>query len=153
MRAAPRPTASSQTTGAPSTSGRSCSRTSPSQHARAHGAGRHRPSHQEPNKHDVTVSAANPFTSQRTAWGWDTTVGASGLVGAKEEVAGYAGAGISYSFPIGKTHVAHDTMEAIRINFGIQKIMMDIMSISPLGLLRDAIALFRVHARPTRRRT
>ena len=106
------------------------------------------PSHQEPNKHDVTVSAPNPFTSQRTAWGWDTTVGVSGLAGAKEEVAGYVGAGISYSFPIGKTHLAHDTMEAIRINFGIAKIMMDIMSLSPLGLLRDAVALFRVQAAP-----
>jgi hypothetical protein len=106
------------------------------------------PSHQEPNKHDVTVSAPNPFTSERTAWGWDTTVGVSGLAGATGKVAGYGGAGISYSFPIGKTHVAHETMEAIRINFGITKIMLDIMSLSPLGLLRDAIALFRVHAAP-----
>jgi hypothetical protein len=98
-----------------------------------------------PNQHDVKVSYANPFSTERQAWGWDTTFGVSGLEGAGLKAQGYLGAGVSYSFPIGKTHWDAETMEKIRISAGVVKILSDIQSFSPLGLLRDIIALARGH--------
>jgi hypothetical protein len=90
----------------------------------------------------------NPFTSERVAWGWDTTVGVTGRAGEGFEAGVFGGAGISYSFPLGMTHFNHDTMEKIRISLGIVKILGDAISLSPLGLLRDAIALANVEAAP-----
>ncbi len=110
--------------------------------------GGHAPDTQEPNKHDVTVSLPNPFTTKRTAWGWDTTLGVYGLGGGGAKAGVYGGAGVSYSYPIGKTHLSSDTMNAIRINAGIVKILLDIMTMSPLGLLRDAVGLFGSHVAP-----
>jgi hypothetical protein len=105
--------------------------------------GGHDPDHEERNKMDVKLGLPNPFTSQRTAWGWDTTVGVSRLVGAAGKAGVYGGVGVSYSFPIGKAHFTATTMEKIRIAAGSVKILADILSLSPLGLLRDIIALAR----------
>jgi hypothetical protein len=110
--------------------------------------GGHAPDRQEANKHDVNVSLPNPFTTKRTAWGWDTTAGLYGLGGGGAKAGLYGGAGISYSYPIGKTHLSSETMNAIRINAGIVKILLDIMSLSPLGLIRDAVGLFGSHVAP-----
>jgi hypothetical protein len=103
------------------------------------------PDKQEKDKFDVKAGLPNPFTSSRTAFGWDTTVGISGQAGAGGELAGYVGAGLSYSFPIGKTHMSAKTMDAIRQAFGVVKILLDLISLSPLGLIRDIIALARVN--------
>jgi hypothetical protein len=91
---------------------------------------------------DVKLGLPNPFTSKRTAWGWDTTLGAAGLVGGEAKASLYGGAGASYSFPIGKTHVTAKTMSAIRHAFATVKILADLISLSPLGLLRDIVAAF-----------
>ena len=98
-----------------------------------------------PNQHDVKVGYANPFSTERQAWGWDSTVAASGLAGAGAKAQIYGGLGVSYSFPIGKTHFDAATMEKIRIAAGVVKIFSDIISLSPLGLLRDIIALAGGH--------
>jgi hypothetical protein len=106
------------------------------------------PDRQEKDKMDVKIGVPNPFTTERTAWGWDTTAGVAGLAGAGVKAGGYLGAGVSYSFPIGKSHFQHDTMEKIRVAAGVVKILADIISLSPLGLLRDIIALSRGGAAP-----
>jgi hypothetical protein len=94
------------------------------------------PDHQEPNQVHLG-SLPNPFTSKRTAWGWDTTVSGS-IIGGEAGAAGvYLGAGISYSIPLGKTHLSAETMRTIRTAVGFFKLIGDFMTISPLGFIRD----------------
>ncbi len=94
-----------------------------------------------PNQHTVEAfSLPNPF-QRRQAWGWDTTVGVAGYAGAEAKAGVYGGIGVSYSFPIGKTHLDADTMRAIRITVGILKLAADAMTLSPLGFIRDALGL------------
>jgi outer membrane protein OmpA-like peptidoglycan-associated protein len=99
------------------------------------------PPGEEPNTFTVHPSIPNPFTSQRTAWGWDTTVGGGALGGAEGAAGLYGGVGVSYSFPVGKTHVEEETMKAIRIAVGEFKMIADVMSISPLGFFRDLMGV------------
>jgi hypothetical protein len=101
------------------------------------------PDRQEPNRMEIGVSVPNPFTTARTAWGWDTTVGVTGLAGGAAVAGVYGGAGVSYSFPLGKAHFSAATMNEIRWAVGINKILLDFMSLSPLALIRDIVALAR----------
>ncbi len=99
------------------------------------------PPREEQDRHTVSLPAlANPF-GQRAAWGWDTTLGVAGYGGAKVQAGVYAGAGVSYSFPIGKVHMDPQTMAAIRATVGFLKLTMDVVSISPLGFIRDVLGL------------
>ncbi|TMB61445.1 MAG: hypothetical protein E6J51_12160, partial [Chloroflexi bacterium] len=66
--------------------------------------GGNEPDHEERNKMDVKLGVPNPFTSKRTAWGWDTSLGVTGMGGAGAYAGLFGGLGISYSFPIGKAH-------------------------------------------------
>ncbi|HET8951191.1 MAG TPA: hypothetical protein VFN44_11795, partial [Solirubrobacteraceae bacterium] len=95
---------------------------------------------------DFTIKPSVPLpgaiTGERTAWGWDTTVSGSGLAGAEGAAGVYGGFGISYSIPIGKTHVQPDTMQAIRSAVGVFKMIADVITISPLGFIRDAFGYF-----------
>jgi outer membrane protein OmpA-like peptidoglycan-associated protein len=92
------------------------------------------PAQQVPN--GVAIPLPNPFQAKQ-AWGWDTTVSAAGLAGAAGAAGVYGGAGLSYSIPLGKTHLSHDTMQQIRAAVGFFKLLGDIMSVSPLGFIRD----------------
>jgi hypothetical protein len=103
------------------------------------------PDQQVPN---LGIGVPNPFTSQHVAWGWDTTLSVAGLIGEEGQLGVFGGAGISYSIPIGKKNFSHDTMEKIRIAFAIVKILADVISISPLAVLRDIVALNTVEAAP-----
>jgi hypothetical protein len=97
---------------------------------------------------EVLDPLPNPFTSERVAWGWDTTLGVTGRVGEEAEAGVFAGAGVSYSIPLGMTSFTHDTMEKIRISLAVVKILGDTISLSPLGLIRDIVALVNVEAAP-----
>lgn len=88
-----------------------------------------------------------PF-SGRTAWGWDTTASVAGHGGAKAGAGVYGGAGVSYSIPLGKTHFSADTMNMIRIQVGINKILADMITASPLSLIRDVWALWHGKVAP-----
>lgn len=90
---------------------------------------------------DVKLGVPNPFAAGRSAWGWDTTVGASGLVGAAGRAGVYGGVGISYSFPVGKAHFSGTTMAIIRTVFGLVKVIGDIYTLSILGAIRDLIGM------------
>jgi hypothetical protein len=83
-----------------------------------------------------------PFNSERTAWGWDTTASGSALAGAEGAAGVYGGVGVSYSFPIGKTHLQPDTMQAIRSAVGVWKMLGDLITVSPLGFIRDAMGFY-----------
>jgi hypothetical protein len=99
------------------------------------------PPTQAPNQHTISgLSLPNPFQAKQ-AWGWDTTVGATGYGGVGAKAGVYGGAGISYSLPLGKTNFDADTMRAIRLNVGFLKLVADIASLSPLGFIRDALGL------------
>ncbi len=85
---------------------------------------------------------AIPFPLQsKQAWGWDTTVGLAGYGGEGAKAGFYGGMGVSYSLPIGKARLTPDTMKAIRITLGFMKLAGDVMTISPLGFIRDALGL------------
>jgi hypothetical protein len=99
------------------------------------------PPDQAPNQHTISAfQLPNPFQAKQ-AWGWDTTVGLTGYAGAEAKAGLYAGAGISYSLPLGKTHLEPETMRAIRLNVGFLKLAADVASLSPLGFIRDALGL------------
>jgi len=98
------------------------------------------PPQQAPNQHDVNLALPNPFQA-RQAWGWDTNLGVTGYAGAEAKLGAYGGLGVSYSFPLGKTHLSADTMQAIRISVGFLKLTADAMTISPLGFIRDVLGL------------
>jgi hypothetical protein len=94
-----------------------------------------------PNQHTISaLSLPNPFQAKQ-AWGWDTTFGVTGYGGAEAKAGVYGGAGVSYSLPLGKTHMDAETMQAIRLNVGFLKLVADIASMSPLGFVRDALGL------------
>ena len=98
-----------------------------------------------PDQHTVSAfSLPNPFQARQTT-GWDTTVSVSGVAGAEGKLGVYGGAGVSYSFPLGKTHLDADTMRAIRITVGFLKLTADVASISPLGFIRDALSLAAIN--------
>jgi len=89
----------------------------------------------------VTIGPSLPMPFQRAAWGWDTTVGAGGLAGAEGAAGVYAGIGLSYSIPLGKVHMQADTMQKIRSAVGYFKLAGDVLTLSPLGFIRDLIGL------------
>jgi len=89
----------------------------------------------------VNAGVPNPLAAGRSAWGWDTSVGVAGLVGEGGKAGVYGGLGASYSFPIGKTHFDATTMAMTRIIFGLIKMLGDVETGSPLGLIRDAIGM------------
>ena len=94
-----------------------------------------------PQPFDVNLGVPNPFAAGRSAWGWDTTLGASGLVGGGGKAGVYGGLGVSYSFPVGKAHFSPTTMAIVRTVFGLQKVIGDVMTLSVLGAIRDAIGM------------
>jgi hypothetical protein len=97
-------------------------------------------------KNDYTnkpwVPLPGAISGERTAWGWDTTASGTALAGAEGAAGVYGGLGVSYSFPIGKTHLQPDTMQAIRTAVGAWKMLADLVTVSPLGLIRDAMGFF-----------
>ena len=99
-----------------------------------------------PDQHTVSAfSLPNPFQARQTT-GWDTTVSAVGRRRApRASSACTAALGVSYSFPLGKTHLDADTMRAIRITVGFLKLTADVASISPLGFIRDALSLAAIN--------
>ena len=82
-----------------------------------------------------------PPTTSRAAWGWDTTVSASALGGEGGALGVYGGVGISYSVPLGKVHMQAETMQRIRTAVGYFKLVADVLSLSPLGFIRDLMGL------------
>jgi hypothetical protein len=94
-----------------------------------------------PNQHTISaLSLPNPFQAKQAS-GWDTTFGVTGYGGAEAKAGVYGGAGVSYSLPLGKTHMDAETMQAIRLNVGFLKLVADVASMSPLGFVRDALGL------------
>ena len=91
----------------------------------------------------VTVpgSAPNPLASGRQAWGWDTSASVAGGGGAEASAAGYGGLTAGYAVPIGKTAVSPLAMGAIRVVVGLAKVFGDLVTGSPLALIRDGVAL------------
>jgi len=99
------------------------------------------PGHTEGEPFQINAGVPNPFAAGRSAWGWDTAVTATGLLGAAGKAGVYGGLGVSYSIPIGKTHFDGSTMAIIRIVFGLMKMLGDVTTGSPLGFIRDAIGM------------
>ena len=85
-------------------------------------------------------SLPDPLKARQTT-GWDTTASVSGVVGAEAQAGLYGGLGLSYSIPLGKTHLDPATMHTIRILTGFMKLLGDVETLSPLGFIRDALGL------------
>lgn len=99
------------------------------------------PTTMQPQPFDVNVGLPNPFAAGRSAWGWDTTLGGSALVGGGGKAGLYGGLGFSYSFPVGKARFSPTTMAIIRVVLGLAKVLGDLATLSFLGAIRDAIGL------------
>ncbi|HUG48088.1 MAG TPA: hypothetical protein VMP67_06710 [Candidatus Limnocylindria bacterium] len=99
------------------------------------------PPQEVPNQFTIEPSLPNPFTSQRTAWGWDTNVGIAGKGGAQVQAGVYGGITAGYAIPLGKAAFSPFTMSLIRIVVGLYKLINDVLTGSPLAFIRDAVAL------------
>ena len=99
------------------------------------------PPQEVPNSFQVDPSIPNPFTSEKAAWGWDTTIGVGGGGGANAQAGVYGGITTGFAFPIGKASFDPFTMKLIRIAVGLYKLFNDVITGSPLGFIRDAVAL------------
>jgi hypothetical protein len=92
----------------------------------------------------VTISGSvpNPLAAGRQAWGWDTNVGVSVGLGEEASAAVYGGITTGYAFPLGDPiSMGAFTMKLIRIGVGLYKLVNDVLTGSPMGFIRDAVAL------------